>query len=278
MNSSRAIFVSGAIALMSGASPVAIAQSQNASGIANNDSIFIDGRSLTISRGKSKGDSAAEIKRLGAKEMGPATLIIRSGDKLFVADLQPPGATTTSYNPSAVHALDPHRVTTGYNPSAVHAVDPHRVTTGYNPSAVHAVDPHRVTGYNPSAVHAVDPHRVTGYNPSAVHAVDPHRGYNPSAVHAVDPHRGYNPSAVHAVDPHRGYNPSAVHAVDPHRVTGYNPSAVHAVDPHRGYNPSAVHAVDPSGVRILVNDPEYVHYKLKKAFEDNWTITGDPKQ
>jgi hypothetical protein len=204
MNSSRAIFVSGAIALMSGASPVAIAQSQNASGIANNDSIFIDGRSLTISRGKSKGDSAAEIKRLGAKEMGPATLIIRSGDKLFVADLQPPGATTTSYNPSAVHALDPHRVTTGYNPSAVHAVDPHRVTTGYNPSAVHAVDPHR--------------------------------------------------------------------------VTGYNPSAVHAVDPHRGYNPSAVHAVDPSGVRILVNDPEYVHYKLKKAFEDNWTITGDPKQ
>jgi hypothetical protein len=187
MNSSRAIFVSGAIALMSGASPVAIAQSQNASGIANNDSIFIDGRSLTISRGKSKGDSAAEIKRLGAKEMGPATLIIRSGDKLFVADLQPPGATTTSYNPSAVHALDPHRVTTGYNPSAVHAVDPHR-------------------------------------------------------------------------------------------VTGYNPSAVHAVDPHRGYNPSAVHAVDPSGVRILVNDPEYVHYKLKKAFEDNWTITGDPKQ
>jgi hypothetical protein len=236
MNSSRAIFVSGAIALMSGASPVAIAQSQNASGIANNDSIFIDGRSLTISRGKSKGDSAAEIKRLGAKEMGPATLIIRSGDKLFVADLQPPGATTTSYNPSAVHALDPHRVTTGYNPSAVHAVDPHRVTTGYNPSAVHAVDPHRVTGYNPSAVHAVDPHRVTGYNPSAVHAVDPHR------------------------------------------VTGYNPSAVHAVDPHRGYNPSAVHAVDPSGVRILVNDPEYVHYKLKKAFEDNWTITGDPKQ
>jgi hypothetical protein len=201
--------IASVVALMSGASSIAMAQ--NAINLANSDSAFIDGRTLTIVHGKAKGDSTAEIRRLGAKELGPATLIIRSGDKLYIASDVPSGA--------IVYATDPGRVTTGYAPAAVpsYAVDPRRAAPAYDPSAVssYAVDPRRVT---------------TGYAPAAV------------SSYAVDPRRA---------------------------APGYDPSAVssYAVDSARDV---AHYAADPAGARVVINDPDYVYYRLKKAFEENW--------
>jgi hypothetical protein len=52
--------------------------------IANNDSIFIDGRNFTVIPGRAKGDAAMQIQPLGARDLGPGAIIFRSGEKLYI--------------------------------------------------------------------------------------------------------------------------------------------------------------------------------------------------
>ena len=54
--------------------------------IADNDSIFVDGKSFVVTHGKAKSASAAQIKALGARELGPGALIFRSGNRLYMVD------------------------------------------------------------------------------------------------------------------------------------------------------------------------------------------------
>ena len=42
---------------------------------ANNEGIFVDGKTFKIARGKAKGEPSAQIARLGAKEVGPGAII-----------------------------------------------------------------------------------------------------------------------------------------------------------------------------------------------------------
>ena len=66
------------VAMMSSVSTLAIAQSQDAvRSIANNESIFVDAQAFTVTPGKSKDDVAAQIRNLGAREMGPGAIIFR---------------------------------------------------------------------------------------------------------------------------------------------------------------------------------------------------------
>src|ERR1700720_722174 len=65
-------------------------------GIANNDSIYIDGNSLKIVPGKGKGDASALIKKLDARAVGAGMIIFRSGDKLYMADAPSPVIQTSS--------------------------------------------------------------------------------------------------------------------------------------------------------------------------------------
>jgi hypothetical protein len=71
------------------------AAEQGGLGIANNDSIYIDGNSLKIVPGKGKGDASALIKKLDAHAVGPGMIIFRSGDKLYIADASPSVAQTS---------------------------------------------------------------------------------------------------------------------------------------------------------------------------------------
>jgi hypothetical protein len=54
--------------------------------IANNDSIFINGTTFTVTPGKAKGDVSGQIKALGARDLGPGAIIFRSGEKLYIVD------------------------------------------------------------------------------------------------------------------------------------------------------------------------------------------------
>ena len=73
-----------AISLATGAATLDAAHAQNTLGnISNNGSIFIDGKTFEVLGGKSKDDVAAQIKALGARELGSA-IIFRSGDKLYI--------------------------------------------------------------------------------------------------------------------------------------------------------------------------------------------------
>ena len=96
-----ATLIAATVAMMSSVSTLAMAQSQDAvRSIANNDSIFIDGKSFSVTPGKSKEDVAAQIKNLGAREMGPGAIVFRSGDKLYIVDVATPYEKSASYDPA----------------------------------------------------------------------------------------------------------------------------------------------------------------------------------
>src|ERR1700756_5527024 len=53
--------------------------------IADNDAIFVDGRTFSILAGKGKGDTSAQIKALNARDLGPGAILFRSGERLYIA-------------------------------------------------------------------------------------------------------------------------------------------------------------------------------------------------
>jgi len=82
-----AIIVATTLALTSSVSSLALAQAQQtARSIGNNESVFIDGKTLTITQGTSKDDVAAQVAKLGAQDLGPGAIVFRSGDKLYIVD------------------------------------------------------------------------------------------------------------------------------------------------------------------------------------------------
>jgi hypothetical protein len=90
-------FITTLVWLLSVFSSLATAQSQPIPGtIANNDSIFVDGKTFTITPGKAKGDPSAQMKSLGARDLGPGAIIFRSGEKLYIVDapLRLPGTSS----------------------------------------------------------------------------------------------------------------------------------------------------------------------------------------
>jgi hypothetical protein len=240
---------------------IAIGETPNGLNIADNDSVYIDGKSFQVIPGKAKGDAAVQIKNLAARNLGPAAIIIRSGDKLYIADAQgqmaeaqsqtAPGASSYAYDPQA------------YNPALLgggSANNPNLLgggSTGYNHNVAtdYAYDPR---SYNPSLLGGGS----QGYNYQVAHdyAYDPKGYYKPNLVGGGTqggPQGGTQ--ADYAYDP-RAYNPALLGGGS----QGYNYNVAHdyAYDPQRVAQPS------------IIYDPDYVEYRLKKAFEDNWTPAG----
>src|SRR6516164_9678019 len=75
--------------------------------IPDNDSVYIDAKSFQVVPGKGKGDAGVQIKDLAARELGPGAIIIRSGNKLYIAEGQTLRGVVTAY------AYDPRQ----YNPA-----------------------------------------------------------------------------------------------------------------------------------------------------------------
>src|SRR5262249_188338 len=80
---SRGIALALSFATVCAVSGAVRAQSPLAT-LANNDSIFIDGKTFEIVGGKGRGDVAAQMRALGARELGGGAIIFRSGDKLYI--------------------------------------------------------------------------------------------------------------------------------------------------------------------------------------------------
>jgi len=78
-----------AVSVVASAAMTGAGWAQNSRGsIADNDGIFIDSKTFEILDGKAKGDVAAQIRSLGALELGGGAIIFRSGGKLYIV----PGA------------------------------------------------------------------------------------------------------------------------------------------------------------------------------------------
>jgi len=74
-------------------------QIQSAFVIPNNDSIFVDGNSLKVIPEKAKGDAAALIRKLDAKDLslGSGVIIFRSGDRLYMVETPPVEGSRNDY-------------------------------------------------------------------------------------------------------------------------------------------------------------------------------------
>ena len=58
--------------------------------LANNEGIFVDGKTFKIARGKAKGDPSAQVAKMGAKEVGTGAIVFRYNDKLYMVEGTPP--------------------------------------------------------------------------------------------------------------------------------------------------------------------------------------------
>src|SRR5262249_6512417 len=101
------------------ASNLAVAQSQTLPAtIADNDSSYIDGKTFAITPGRAKGDTAAQIEALGARDLGPGAIIFRSREKLYIvaAPVLVPGARNQAGQnvPAPAEDARPNRVTVEY--------------------------------------------------------------------------------------------------------------------------------------------------------------------
>jgi hypothetical protein len=72
-----------AVVSIAGASGVAAAQSLS---IANNDGVFVDRNSFKVVPGKATGNASALSDELDARDLGPGTIIFRSGNRLYLVD------------------------------------------------------------------------------------------------------------------------------------------------------------------------------------------------
>jgi len=186
------VIMSAAVGLLLSVSTFATAQAQQTVlAIPDNDSVYIDAKSFEIVPGKGKGDAGAQIKDLGARELGPGAIIIRSGNKLYIAEGQTLRGVVTAY------AYDPRQ----YNPSLTGGG-----SIGYNQQFVY--DPRQ---YNPNLTgggsvgynqqFANDP-RQPQYNPKLTGGGSP--GYNATLMQFANDPRQYNPSLTGGGSP--GYN------------------------------------------------------------------------
>jgi len=102
------VIVPTAVSLLSSVSMFATAHAQQtAIAIPDNDSVYVDAKSFQVVPGKGKSDAGAQIRDLGARELGPGAIIIRSGNKLYIAEGQTLRGVVTAY------AYDPRQ----YNPA-----------------------------------------------------------------------------------------------------------------------------------------------------------------
>jgi len=209
---------------------------QTALTIPDNDSVYIDAKSFQLIPGKGKGDAGPQIKDLAARELGPGAIIIRSGNKLYIAEGQTLRGVVTAY------AYDPRQ----YNPALTGGPYNPALTgggsIGYNQQF--AYDPRQ---YNPA---------LTGgpYNPALTGGGS--IGYNQQFIN--DPRQPqYDPRLTGGGS--AGYNAMLMQFLNDPRQPQYNPSLTGGGS--AGYNAMLMQ---------FAYDPDYVQYKLKKAFEDNW--------
>jgi hypothetical protein len=180
----RTCVIMPAVTLLSSVSMFATAHAQQtAVGIPDNDSVYVDAKSFQVVPGKGKGDAAAQIRDLGARELGPGAIIIRSGNKLYIAEGQTLRGVVTAY------AYDPRQ----YNPALTGGG-----SVGYN--SQFAYDPRQ---YNPALTGGGN----IGYN--AQFANDPRSPqYNPNLTGGGS--AGYNAMLMQFANDPRSpqYNPS----------------------------------------------------------------------
>jgi hypothetical protein len=129
------------VGLMCCVSTIAAAQAQSALSIADNDSVYIDGQTFQVVPGKAKGDTAAQIKALGARSLDSDAVIFRSGGRLYIAyALATPNERMAYLNPPDAcglrYASNPADCNSTFSGPINYGVDPNSRTITYSDGMV----------------------------------------------------------------------------------------------------------------------------------------------
>ena len=251
---------------------IALAQSRDAARtLAKNDGLLIDGKTFDITRATGKGDASALIARLGAREIAAGAIIYRKDGKLYIADnvAVPPAAVVTT-DPPAVATADPaaeRRRAQGIRDPNADCGQPAAVRdpSGDCRLAAPLRDPASAR-QQPQGLHDTDAARQ---QPQGLHDTDaarqqPQGLQDPVAARqqplgAPDLDAGRQQSQ-HLRDlagaSQQSQGPRTVEVTPQQRIESNNAAAARQ--------------------RVYINDPDYVYYHLKKAFEETWS-TADKK-
>jgi hypothetical protein len=88
----RSLLLAGAfVGLISGVPILASAEPKVPMSIGDFDGTYVDGKSFKVVPGTANGDMSGLLERSGARELGPAAIVFRRGDKLYLTTAAPSG-------------------------------------------------------------------------------------------------------------------------------------------------------------------------------------------
>jgi hypothetical protein len=210
-------------------------------GIADNDGIFIDGRSFKIVTGHANGEGSAMVQKSGARELGPAAIVFRKGDKLYLATVRPDrryygGSENRDY---------------GGSENRDYGGSENRDYGGY-------VLPGSTAGVNP----AYHPRWFPNYP-----GVNNAPSGNPYAFAPCFDAFG------NAYYPTSDSDCLARNSSASNRDYGGSENRDYGGGGYRDYGNARSRQADQSRSQQSAFDPDYAQYKLRKLFDENWTTT-----
>jgi hypothetical protein len=263
------IVVAAAIVCISSLPRSSGAQTGDALAIADNDSVYIDAKSFKIVPGKKKGDTSALIERLNARNLGPGTIVFRSGDALYIADA-PPVVLAQLGDRYGSDRYGSDRET------SVSAAQAEREWQEYlRQNRRYGSDRYGSDRYG-SDRYGSD--RYGSDRETSVSAAQAEREWQ----EYLRQNRRYA-SDRYGSDRY-GSDRYGSDRYGSDRYGSDRDTSVSAAQAEREWQEylrqnrygSDRYGTDPAQQRAYINDPEYAQYKLKKIFEDNWT-TSDSK-
>ena len=214
---------------------LAVAQSKSALSIADNDSIYVDGRSFKIIPGNAKGDASALIRQLGARDLGPAAIIFRKGDKLYVAadplNQQRYGSDRRDYGSDRDESASPAQAERDWR-EYQQSLRQNRNRRDYGSD------------------------RYSAYGSDRRDYGSDRRDYGSDRDESASPAQAERDWQEYQQSLRQSRNQRG------------------SSSDRRDYG-SDRYAGEPDQARVYVNDPDYAQYRLRKVFDENWTTSDN---
>jgi hypothetical protein len=270
------------IGFMSGVPALAYAEARASLNIADRDAIYVDGGSFKIISGTANGDPSAVMEKSGARELGPAAIIFRKGDKLYLATVPPgqgnAGSNRRNYGDSGYRDYGDN----GYRDYGGNRYRDHGNDIDENPSTAQSErewrewqdslrkERNRRSTRGDRRDYGDNGYRDYGDNGYRDYSGNGYRDHgndideNPSTAQSEREWREWQDSLRQE---RNRRNPRGAR-----RDYGDNGYRDYGDNGYRDYGSDRL-AVASNGDRFYVNDPDYARYRLKHFFDENWTAS-----
>jgi hypothetical protein len=246
---------------------LAQAESRASMNIADHDGIYVDGGSFKVIPGTAKGDPSAVIGTSGARELGPAAIVFRKGDKLYLATVAPDqdnaGTVRRDYGGNGYRDYGGN----GYR------------DYGGNGYRDYGGNGYRDYGGNGYRDYGGNGYRDYGGNGNRDYGGNGYRDYGGNGYrdYGGNGYRDYggNGNRDYGGNGYRDYGGNGYrdYGGNGYRDYGGNGYRDYGGNGYRDYA-SDRPAGEPGPQTPYLGDPDYARYKLRRFFDENWTASG----